>query len=116
MQEGAAGYVLKSAGVEELKAALEETLRGGVTISSSIAKEVMADLGGQHAGATKVTPRQRDVLGGLARGLMAKEIAPKLHLSPRTVESHKYQIMKRLGLETSADLIRYAINHGMGPV
>ena len=56
------------------------------------------------------------MLGGLARGLMAKEIASELHLSPRTVESHKYQIMERLGLKTSAELIRYAIDHGMGPV
>jgi len=116
MQEGAAGYVLKSGGVKELKAALADALRGGVTISSSIAKEVMAALGGQHSGAAEITPRQRDVLGGLARGLMAKEIASELHLSPRTVESHKYQIMERLGLETSAELIRYAIDHGMGPV
>ena len=116
MQEGAAGYVLKAGGGKELKAALAETLRGGVTISSSIAKEVMAALGGQQAGAAEITPRQRDVVGGLARGLTAKEIAAELHMSPRTVESHKYQVMERLGLETSAELIRYAIDHGMGPV
>ena len=116
MQEGAAGYVLKAGGGKELKRALAETLRGGVTISSSIAKEVMAALGGQQAGAAEITPRQRDVVGGLARGLTAKEIAAELHMSPRTVESHKYQVMERLGLETSAELIRYAIDHGMGPV
>ena len=48
--------------------------------------------------------------------MTAKEIAAELHMSPRTVESHKYQVMERLGLETSAELIRYAIDHGMGPV
>ena len=64
----------------------------------------------------EITPRQRDVLGGLARGLTAEEIAAELHESPRTVESHKYQLMERLGLETSAELIRYAIDHGIGPV
>jgi DNA-binding NarL/FixJ family response regulator len=116
IQEGASGYVLKSAGGEELQAALEEALRGGVHIGSSIAKEVMSALSSPRSGTAEVTARQRDVLSRLARGLTAKEIAAELHLSPRTVESHKYQLMDRLEIKTTAELIQYALRHGMGPV
>jgi DNA-binding NarL/FixJ family response regulator len=115
LQEGATGYVLKAGGGRELKTALEEALRGGVHVSSAVAREVMAAMAKQGPEKPEVTPRQRDVLSGLARGLTAKEIAAELHLSPRTVEAHKYQLMERLGIQTSAELIQYALRHGMGP-
>lgn len=116
MQEGASGYVLKAGGGKELKAALEEVLAGGVKITPTIAKDVLAALSNHGVGKAEVTPRQRDVLSGLARGLTAKEIAAELHLSPRTVETHKYQLMERLGVDTSVELIQYALRHGLGPV
>ena len=60
-----------------------------------------------------ITPRQREVLQLLAEGLSAKEIASSLSLSVRTVEFHKYQMMETLGIRTNAELIRFAIKHGL---
>jgi DNA-binding NarL/FixJ family response regulator len=66
---------------------------------------------GTSAGGT-LTPRQREVLRLIAEGRTMKEAAATLGLSPRTVETHKYQIMDTLGLGTTAELIRYALEHG----
>ena len=60
-----------------------------------------------------LTPRQREILGMFAEGFSAKEIAKKLDISSRTVESHKYQIMESLGAQSGAELIRLAIRHGI---
>ncbi len=60
-----------------------------------------------------LTPRQRHVLRLVAEGRSAREIGSRLNISPRTVEYHKYRLMKDLGLRTSADLIRYAVAHGV---
>jgi DNA-binding NarL/FixJ family response regulator len=60
-----------------------------------------------------LSPRQREVLQLLAEGYMAKEIATHLQISPRTVEYHKYRVMAVLALQTTADLVQYAIKAGM---
>ena len=60
-----------------------------------------------------LTPREREVLQLLAEGHAVKEIAAVLDISPRTVEFHKYNIMEKLGLRTTAELTQYAIKHGM---
>jgi DNA-binding NarL/FixJ family response regulator len=60
-----------------------------------------------------LTPRQREVLQLLSEGRSAKEIASSLSISARTVEFHKYQMMERLGLRTSAELVHFAIKHGL---
>ena len=59
----------------------------------------------------RLTPRQREVLQLLAEGRSAKEAASILHLSPRTVEFHKYRLMQQLGFETTAQLLQFAIKH-----
>ena len=64
-------------------------------------------------GLSKLTTRQRETLQLLAEGKSAKEIARILHISARTVESHKYRMMEQLGIETSAELVRYAMKHGI---
>ena len=60
-----------------------------------------------------LTPRQREILQLLAEGLSAKEIGAKLEVSARTVEFHKYQMMERLDLHTTAELVHFAIKHGI---
>jgi len=60
-----------------------------------------------------LTPRQRDVVRLLAEGRTMKEVAATLGVSPRTVETHKYQSMEALRLKTTAELIRYALEHGL---
>jgi DNA-binding CsgD family transcriptional regulator len=61
----------------------------------------------------RLTPRQREVLQLVAEGHSAKEIASILRISPRTVEFHKYRIMGDLGLRTNAELVQFAIKHGV---
>jgi len=114
---GAAGYVLKSAAVEELIDAIGAALNGRFYISKSIAKSVeyareIRSRNGRGA-VDLLTHRQREILQQLAKGRQVKEIAAVLNLSPKTVEFHKYRIMKLLHLRTVADLARYAQKRGI---
>lgn len=116
---GAAGYLLKSAAGVELKTAVETVLRGDVYIPPGMA----ASLLNTYRGKTKLaeperkelTHRQREVLQLLAEGKTAAEAADILHLSPRTVEFHKYRIMEILGIDKNAKLLHYAIETGLIP-
>jgi DNA-binding NarL/FixJ family response regulator len=114
---GASGYVLKNSAGEELVTAIREAMKGCVYVTKSIAEVV------KHAVVPRakswrdpldmLTSRQREVLQLLAEGLPVKEIATRLHVSPRTVEFHKYRIMDELGLRSGAELARYAARHGI---
>ena len=111
---GASGFVVKHAAGKELIAAIHAVLQGGTYVAPQLASGVLkrlADGGTPSAGA--LTPRQREVVSLIAAGRTMKEVASVLGLSPRTVETHKYQIMAALGLQTTAELIRYAIQHGL---
>jgi DNA-binding NarL/FixJ family response regulator len=66
-----------------------------------------------HAHKMSITPRQREVLKLISRGLTMKEIASQLNVSTRTAETHKYEMMQTLGVETTADLIRYSLRLGL---
>jgi DNA-binding NarL/FixJ family response regulator len=117
LRAGAFGFVVKHAAGKELIAAIHAVLRGGTYVTPQLASDVfktLADRGTSSAGV--LTPRQREVVSLLAAGRTMKEVASALGLSPRTVETHKYQIMAALELKTTAELIRYAIEHGLaGP-
>ena len=83
-------------------------------MTPDLADDVLATLSEPPApGAGTLTPRQRDVVRLLAEGRTMKEVAATLGVSPRTVETHKYQSMEALGLKTTAELIRYALEHGL---
>ena len=117
LRAGASGFVVKHAAGKELVAAIHEALRGGTYVTPQLSSKVLHRLA-EHgpAGAGPLTARQREVLSLLAAGRTMKEVAATLGLSPRTVETHKYQIMETLGLKTTADLIRYALDQGLaGP-
>ena len=111
---GAAGFVVKHAAGEELIAAIQTVLGGGTYLTPELSQDVLTTLaeGGPSAGAT-LTPRQREVVRLIVDGRTMKEIAVALGLSPRTVETHKYEMMQALGLRTTAELIRYALEHGL---
>jgi len=114
---GALGFVLKHSAPSELKKAIEEALKGNTYISPAIAQEVMQLYKGEvdsRAGASgTLTLRQREVMQLLAEGKSAKEIGTILHISTRTVEFHKYNMMEQLGIKTSAELVHFAIKHGI---
>ncbi|MHC4266503.1 MAG: response regulator [Planctomycetota bacterium] len=114
---GASGFVLKHSAPSELITAIHEALNGNTYISPTITEELMhlykdkTNVEDDVFG--KLTQRQREVLQLLAEGKSAKEIAKILHVSTRTAEFHKYNMMEQLGLKTTAELIHFAIKHGI---
>ena len=113
---GASGFLLKEAAGEELITAIRQALEGRVYLTSAVTKAVferMADPGGRSA--PDLTPRQLDVLRLIVKGQRMKEIATTLNLSTRTVETHKYEMMQALGVGSTAELVKYAIKHGLTP-
>ena len=117
---GASGYILKVDASEELARAIEETLAGRLYITASIAKDVMEILmegstapPGNEEPWTTLTGREREVLQLVAEGRKMAEIGEILHISPRTVERHKYNLMDKLKLRTTAELTRYALKRGI---
>jgi DNA-binding NarL/FixJ family response regulator len=114
LRAGASGFVVKHAAGKELIAAIHAVLRGKTYVTPHLAQEVLTTLAEQGtAGGGNLTPRQREVVRLIADGRTMKEVAATLGLSPRTVETHKYQVMEALGLGTTAELIRYALEHGL---
>lgn len=108
LQAGGSAYVLKHSASDELVTAIRTALRGQTYISPAMQHV------GRSAGETlEVTPRQREVLQLLAEGKSAKEIGGILDISARTVEAHKYKLMDELGLKSTAELVQYAIRHGI---
>lgn len=114
---GAWGYVLKNSAGEELINAIRDVLAGRAYLTPLITREVMAEIGNTlSTRSVRPTQRQREVLRLIAEGKRMKEIAAILRVSPRTVESHKYEMMEALGLRSTAELIQYALrNPDLGP-
>lgn len=113
-QAGARGYVLKMCDFEELAEAVRTVADGGSYVSRQIAGEVIRDLAGQvPADAGGLSDREREVLQLLAEGRSAKESAQLLHVSVKTIDSHRRQIMQKLGLASVAELTKYAIKSGL---
>jgi len=113
-EAGASAYVLKGSAVDELEQAIRAVLGGLSYITPLITKEMVdVYLSTPSEKPRGLTPRQREVLQFLAEGRTAKEIANLLHITSRTVEFHKGQIMDHLKLRTTADLIKYALTHGI---
>jgi DNA-binding NarL/FixJ family response regulator len=110
---GVSGYLLKVSPGEELINAIREVAEGRSYVTSLLAKDLinlLIDPGAApREGISPLTPRQREVLQLIAEGRTAKEVAAILHISPRTAESHKYDIMQALGAQTTADLVQSAI-------
>lgn len=107
---GGSAYVLKQAAGEELFAAIGRVVQGKKYITPLITKR--DDLRPQK-NHSPITPRQRQVLQLISEGLTMKEIAAQLSISTRTAESHKYEMMEALGMQTTADLIKYALRVGL---
>jgi DNA-binding NarL/FixJ family response regulator len=113
---GASGYLLKSSASAELFTAIEQALAGKTYITPLVTKGVPLGVFLRQAvkpGVEKLTARQREVLQLLAEGRAMKEVADLLHVTVRTVAFHKYTIIEHLGLKTSAELVQYALEHGM---
>jgi DNA-binding NarL/FixJ family response regulator len=114
LKAGASGYVLKESSRDELVAALDAVLQGQTYLTSALTKEVLSLMSGpadsEHV---ELTLRQREVLRLIVQGQRVKEIASALDLSPRSVESIKYRMMQDLNVQSTAALVRYAIQHNI---
>ena len=112
---GASGYVLKEAADDELLTAVREVADGGRYVDPQLgARLAAADAAAAaEAAADPLTDREREVLRLLALGHTNQEIAQMLYLSVRTAETHRARIMQKLRLTTRAELVRYAIDHGL---
>ena len=112
---GGSGYVLKQSAGEELILAIRQVLAGRKYVTPLLAKEWAAGVAkGIDAGKKlTLTPRQREVLKLVIEGCTMKEVANRMGISTRTAESHKYEMMEGLGVDTTAELIQYAIKLGM---
>jgi DNA-binding NarL/FixJ family response regulator len=120
LDAGAAGFVLKHSAPEELVLAVRAAVQGRTFITPTLASDVLQTLKRNPSQLqdpiTTLTLRQREILRLLVDGLTAKQIASRLDISSRTVEFHKYRMLESLGLKGSADLIHFAVQHGMvGP-
>jgi DNA-binding NarL/FixJ family response regulator len=116
LRDGTVSLVLKSASKAELYQAINAVNKGDRYISRELAGHIMDFLAENKGAAMRVrelTSRQREILGLLAQGYATKEIADRLNLSPRTVESHRGRIMERLGVHHLAGLVQYAIWTGI---
>ncbi len=111
---GARGFVLKDCSGEDLVAAIEAALRGHTYLAAQLTEEVLALAAVPAAeNGAHLTPRQREVLRLIVNGQRTKEIAAVLGLSPRTVETTKYEMMRTLNLHSTTELVRYAIQRGL---
>jgi len=112
---GGSGYVLKQSAGEELITAIGEVLAGNEYVTPLLATESASGQSKQIDPDQKLrlTPRQREVLQLIIEGHTMKEIAARLGISTRTAESHKYEMMQGLGVESTAELIQYAIKLGL---
>ena len=116
VREGADGYLLKDSAVQDLVAAIEAVMAGREYYSPPVQRELSEMVRG-NAGAKRrpepITERERAVLKLVAEGLSTKEIATRLAISTRTVETHRANLMRKLGLHSVARLTQYAIREGL---
>lgn len=117
LRAGAAAYLLKGSESEEIGAALKEVLAGRRYLSAPLSEWAINALATKTADASDplatLSPREREVLQLAAEGLGNPEIAEKLFISPRTAETHRTNLMRKLGLQTQTDLVRFAIRKGL---
>ena len=117
LRAGGAGYLPKDADVRELELALEAVARGETYLSPVVSTHVVADYRRRLTDApdvlSRLTPRQREVLQLLAEGHSTKDVAFRLGVSIKTVETHRAQIMDRLDIHDLAGLVRFAVRMGL---
>lgn len=120
-QAGAAGYVVKESAADGLLRGLETVVGGNYFLDSAVSPQVVETLmriPGKEtritdANYSSLTPREQEILRLLAEGLSSREIAEKLFISPKTVENHRTNIMNKLDLHSTIELVRYAARLGL---
>ena len=111
IMRGAVGYILKDVSTDEVVCAIETVAAGGTYFSSGVRDILVADALQKEA--DPLTPRERHILGLIVTGRSNREIAEELQITPATAETHRKNLKKKLGIATTAGLIRYALDHGI---
>jgi DNA-binding NarL/FixJ family response regulator len=113
LRAGAAGYVLKSDGAQDLFSAVSALSIGRSYLSKAISESLVAQLmrGEAQAASGALTHRERQVVQLVAEGMINKQIAPKLGISIKTVETHRANVMQKLNIRTTAEVVRYALRN-----
>lgn len=116
LQAGAKGYITKSSDSDELKFAIRSLLKGQTYVSPSVASGVIGkdpSENGSASALSALSSREREVMKLLSEGKPNRDVAKILHISPRTIDSHRSNIMKKLGVSSNAELVQLALKHGM---
>lgn len=117
LRAGASGYATKDCDPQTLVTAVRRVAEGGRFIDPSLVDSVVFQLDRPDSAGglphETLSPREREVLERIASGQALGQIADDLHLSPKTVSTHKMRLMQKLGLQTNADLLKYAVRHGI---
>jgi DNA-binding NarL/FixJ family response regulator len=118
LEAGTAGYILKGASISELVTMMHQVIQEGVLIPRTLGPRLLNQYldeiqAGRVPRYEQLSPREREVVQLIARGRTNKEIAKRLSISVRTVERHRSSIMNKLGLQNRAELIAYAVQHGL---
>ena len=118
LKAGASGYLLKDCAFDEMAGAIRAVFSGGTYLSPGVAGAVIQDYvrrlhESEYSTTTLLTPREREVLQLLAEGNGTREIALRLHVSVKTVETHRRQVMEKLDIHSVAALTKYAIREGL---
>ena len=115
IRAGARGYVTKQAGGKELVAAIKTVLEGGTAFSPEVTEQLIDQVSGRRLGHQSslavLTDREFEIFQLLGEGKTNQEIASQLHLSPKTVETHRINIRLKLKIKSTPELIRYAVQH-----
>jgi DNA-binding NarL/FixJ family response regulator len=120
-QAGATGYLAKGSAAEKLLQGMEHVLKGDYFMDTSVSQQVVKKLVGLAPKETlttgsnydTLTSREQEVMVLLAEGLSVSQVAEKLFISPKTVENHRSNIMRKLGIHKTIDLVRYAARLGL---
>jgi two-component system response regulator NreC len=113
LRAGARGFVVKHAAGKELVQAIRTVARGGTYINPQLGARVAAEPATTKGPPANLTEREAEILGLIALGYTNPEIAEKLFLSVRTVETHRANVQQKLGLTTRAELVRFALDHDL---
>lgn len=114
LRAGASGYLTKSAAGEQLAAAFERVVRGGRYISAALAERLAADASGAPSSPhERLSDREFEVMRGIASGETVTEIATRMCISVKTVSTYRSRLLDKMGMETNAELTRYAIESGL---
>lgn len=121
LRAGVAGYVVKEAAYEELASAIRAVVKGMVYFSPGVAKRLNKEIGRQHidgdnSAFARLSSRERETLQLISEGKATKEVAAILHVSVKTAETHRRNIMEKLGIDNVAELTKYAIREGLTSV